>query len=136
MGYPKRARMTYCTHTALTPRRSNPSIPPHQPRGPAMNTEKEPKGLAFIKQIIRLICDEYGHDHAWMGGGDVFTAAIHRGSNKFKVVFDRDSLSDPESDNYQTMVQALMTKLLRECRAARDGHRPTWTPATPAHEIH
>ena|SRR5688572_18751518 len=101
-----------------------------------MSNAKEPQGLAFIKQIARLVCEEYGYDHQWSEEGDVFTVTITSPLSKFKAVFERDILTHRDSRTYETITQAFMTKLLRECRIGRDAPRATSTLDTPATAIH
>jgi hypothetical protein len=85
-----------------------------------MSAEKEPPGLAFIKKIAHFVCEEYGFTHEWREEGDVFTVTVHIEPNRLRAVFDRSALMDPGSDYYRTIADGFITRLIRQCRAARD----------------
>jgi hypothetical protein len=85
-----------------------------------MSTAKEPQGLAFIKKIARFVCEEYGFTHEWSEEGDVFTVTVHTEPDRLRAVFDRSALMDPDSDFYRAIADGFMTRLIRQCRAARE----------------
>jgi hypothetical protein len=89
-----------------------------------MSAAREPEGLAFIKEIARFVCEEYGFTHEWSEEGDVFTVTVHTEPDRLRAVFDRNTLNDPHSDHYRAIADGFMTRLITQCRSARDArHR-------------
>jgi hypothetical protein len=82
-------------------------------------TNIPPEGLAFLERIAELVCSEYDFSHSWTREGDSYMLNVQCGPTHLSFHFDREGLDDPGSEEYRTIAEKLLERLLSEFKTTR-----------------
>jgi hypothetical protein len=83
--------------------------------------KKEPKGLAFLEKIARLVCDEHDFEHQWTQADETHILTVQCKGKKLTFHFARKDLDDPGSEEYRELAEKMLARVLQEFRSVEDG---------------
>ena len=75
--------------------------------------------MAFLERIAELVCSEYGFTHSWKQEGDSYVLNVQCGQTPLTFCFDSETLDDPGSEEYRTVAERLLERLLSEFKENR-----------------
>lgn len=78
-----------------------------------------PQGLAFLERIAELVCSEYHFSHSWKQEGESYMLNVQCGATHLTFHFDYEVLDDPGSEEYRTIAEKLLERLLSEFKENR-----------------
>jgi hypothetical protein len=78
-----------------------------------------PRGLAFLERIAELVCSEYDFAHDWTREGETHILNVQCGPTNLSFLFDSEVLDDPGSEEYRTIAEKLLERLLSEFKTTR-----------------
>ena len=78
-----------------------------------------PQGLAFLERIVELVCTEHNFSHNWKQEGDSYLLDVQCGATHLTFRFDSEVLDDPGSEEYRTIAERLLERLLSEFKENR-----------------